>query len=153
MEVRRSGPLAVVLTLGDTADLALSADLEGVGGGREGDEDETRLGGWCGALMAVVAIVYGMSWCRSGQPDPQLRDDPASKEMGKSDVLDHVQNSGSNCVMTTIVDPFSDLHSSSLFAVRILDSPWLHLAHLSLAIGLCTGRKLSLFSSTPPSFC
>ena len=44
MEVRRTGPLAVEVTLGGTADLALRAALEGVGGGREGDEEETRLG-------------------------------------------------------------------------------------------------------------
>ena len=60
MEVRRTGPLAVEVTLGGTADLALSGCLEGRGEGREGDEDETRLGGWCGDLVAVVAaIIYG----------------------------------------------------------------------------------------------
>lgn len=59
MEVRRTGPLAVEVTLGDTADLALSAGLEGVGEGREGDEEVTRLGGWSGDLVAVVAaMVY-----------------------------------------------------------------------------------------------
>lgn len=62
--------------------------------------------------------------------------------MGKrNDVLDHVQCSGSNCVMTTIVDPPNGLDSSSLFAVCISDSPQLYLADLSLGIGLRTGRK------------
>lgn len=45
MEVRRTGPLVVEVTLGGTADLALSAGLEGGGGGREGEADEIRLGG------------------------------------------------------------------------------------------------------------
>jgi hypothetical protein len=57
-EARRTGPLTVEVTLGGTADLALSAGLESVGGPREGDEDETRLGGWGGVLVAVVAIIY-----------------------------------------------------------------------------------------------
>lgn len=49
------------MTLGGTADLALSAGLEGVGKDREGDEDETRLGGCGGVLVVVVAvIIYGM---------------------------------------------------------------------------------------------
>jgi hypothetical protein len=58
-ELRRSGPLTVEVTLGGTADLALSAGLESVGGDMEGDEDETRFGCWSGVLVAVVAMVYG----------------------------------------------------------------------------------------------
>lgn len=61
--------------------------------------------------------------------------------MGKSDVLDHVQRSYNNCVMTTIVDPLNSLDSDSLFAVCILHSPWLPLADLSLGIDFCPGRK------------
>lgn len=58
MEVRRSGPLAVEVTLGGTADLALSANLEGAG--RGGDEGESRLVGWDGVLVTVVAaMIYG----------------------------------------------------------------------------------------------
>lgn len=57
-EVRRIGPLAVDATLGGTADLALSAGLESVGGVREGEEDVIRLGFWAGVLVAVVAMVY-----------------------------------------------------------------------------------------------
>ena len=56
-EARRTGPLTAEVTLGGTADLALSVDLESIGGVREGDEDETRLGGW-GVLVMVVAIIY-----------------------------------------------------------------------------------------------
>ena len=57
-EPRRTGPLVVEATLGGTADLALSAGLDSVGGGREGDEDGMRLGFW-GVLVAVVAMIYG----------------------------------------------------------------------------------------------
>ena len=68
-------------------------------------------------------------------------------------MLDHVQSSGYNCVMTTIVDPLNDLDSSSLFAVCILNSPQLLLADLSLGVGLCTGRKYFPFSLTlSPAF-
>ena len=68
-EVRRIGPL-VEATLGGTADLALSAGLESVGGVREGGEGAMRLGFWAGVLVAVVAIVYrkcGVCWYRSDQ--------------------------------------------------------------------------------------
>ena len=57
-ELRRTRPLAVETTLGGTADLALSAGLESVGGLREGDEDEMRFGFWDGVLVAVVAMIY-----------------------------------------------------------------------------------------------
>jgi hypothetical protein len=59
MEARRTGPLAVEVTLGGTADLALSAGLEDAGEDREGDEEEILLGGWCGVLVAVAVIIYG----------------------------------------------------------------------------------------------
>ena len=52
-------PFAVEVTLGGTADLALNAGLESVGGVREGDEVEVRFGFWDGALVAVVAMIYG----------------------------------------------------------------------------------------------
>jgi hypothetical protein len=57
-ELRRTKPLVVEATLGGTADLALSAGLESVGGDREGDEDEMRFGFWSGVLVAVVAMIY-----------------------------------------------------------------------------------------------
>ena len=57
-ELRRAGPLVVEATLGGTADLALNAGLETVGGVRDGDEDEMRFGFWAGVLVAVVAIIY-----------------------------------------------------------------------------------------------
>lgn len=57
-EVRRTGPLVVEATLGGTADLALSAGLERVGGGMEGEEDDTRFGCWTGVLVAVVVMIY-----------------------------------------------------------------------------------------------
>ena len=57
-ELRRTGPLVVEATLGGTADLALNAGLESVGGLREGDEDEMRFGFWDGVLVAVVAMIY-----------------------------------------------------------------------------------------------
>lgn len=55
-EVRRTGPLMAEVTLGGTADLALSAGFESGGGDREGEEDETRLE--VDVLVAVVAMVY-----------------------------------------------------------------------------------------------
>ena len=48
----------VEATLGGTADLALNAGLETVGGVRDGDEDEMRFGFWAGVLVAVVAMIY-----------------------------------------------------------------------------------------------
>jgi len=57
-EVRRTGPLTADVTLGGTADLALSAGFESGGGDREGEEDETRFEGWVDVLVAVVAMVY-----------------------------------------------------------------------------------------------
>lgn len=56
-EARRTRPLVVETTLGGTADLALRAGLESVGGVREDDEDEMRFGFWVGILVAVVAMV------------------------------------------------------------------------------------------------
>jgi len=56
-EARRTRPLVVETTLGGTADLALSAGLESVGGLREGDEDEMRFGFWVGTLVVMVAMV------------------------------------------------------------------------------------------------
>ena len=96
----------------------------------------------------------GVRWCCSGRGDLQLREDPASKEMGENDVLDHVQSGrGNNCLMTTIVDPLNDLDSGSLFAVRILYSLSLHLAYTSPAIGLRTSRKcIVTVSSTAKLF-
>lgn len=86
-EVRRIRPLVVEATLGGTADLALSAGLESVGGVREGDEDEMRLEFWCGVLVAVVAMVYrkqgGMLVSFRPMKSDVYRGDPASKGMGK----------------------------------------------------------------------
>lgn len=121
-------------TLGGTADLALSTGLEGVGGGREGNEDEMRFGLWDGVLVAVVAMIY-WKWGYVGivQTDQTSGLEvtlPAKKwGRGRGDVLDHVRNSatdetpascigGNTCAMTTIADPLDDLNSNSLFAVR-----------------------------------
>lgn len=57
-ELRRTGPLVVETTLGGTADLALSAGLESVGGVREGDEVDVRFVFWGDVLVAVVAMIY-----------------------------------------------------------------------------------------------
>jgi len=135
MEPRRAGPLTVEATLGGTADLALSAGLESVGGEREGDEDEMRFGLWDGVLVAVVAIIY-QKWGYVGivQTDQTygLEVTLRAKKWGRrrGDVLDHVQNratdeasasciGGNTCAMTTIADPLDDLNSNSLFAVRV----------------------------------
>ena len=86
VELRRTGPFTLEEILGGTADLALSAGLEGGSGGREDDEDEMRFGFGGGVLVAVVAMVYrseGVCWCRSDRPDRQFRGDPASKETRK----------------------------------------------------------------------
>jgi len=85
LEPRRTGPLAVEATLGGTADRALSACLETVGGGREGEDDDVRLGFWGGVLVAVVAMIHGKGWVcwyRSDRLDSRLKEDPGRGDMG-----------------------------------------------------------------------
>lgn len=112
-ELRRTGPLTMEETLGGTADLALSAGLESVGGCSEGDEpDEVRFVFWGGVLVAVVAMVYRkrwVCWYCSSRPDLRFRDDPASEETGKrrDDVLDHVQSSATGRISKLVVTAVS----------------------------------------------